>query len=71
MSALNSLQVHEVHIKDEKQLLNTFKGGNDLRSQINNLNNTKNNTLKNTSLNNAHNISTTKPTKQTNLTKTH
>lgn len=34
MSALNSLKVHEVQIKDEKQLNNTFKGGNDLRSQL-------------------------------------
>ncbi len=32
ISALNSLKVHEVHVKDEKQLMNTFKGANDLRS---------------------------------------
>jgi hypothetical protein len=42
MSAMNNLKVHEVFIQDEKQQNNTFKGGNDLRNQ---LNKTKNSTL--------------------------
>ena len=35
LSAQNSLRVSEVPTKYEGNLLNTFKGGSDLRSQLN------------------------------------
>lgn len=35
LSAQNSLNINEVTHREEKNLLNTFKAGSDLRSQLN------------------------------------
>lgn len=34
LSGQNSLKINEIPVEKERNLLNTFKGGNDLRNQL-------------------------------------